>query len=192
MSASPNPLTVLLADDDEYRPMFYKPYIDAAAPGAKFLSATNASDAKALIAEHKPDILLLDVTLPVSEYDVSIPLGQEYLHSVQVAQAARKEHPQCQIILISTYANIHKDHYPTGTTGINSLDFDSALEPAVLDALQEMKRQAEAAATLSNALHASRIEQVRRSPWHNGSKEGCKDAWAIRAAPSDDDKVPER
>jgi CheY-like chemotaxis protein len=185
-----NKTVVLLVDDNaEQTRLFYSPLIASAIPDAMIVTATDAGDAKQKISQFKPDVVLLDVVLPESELNGDIPYGQEYLYSRQVADSAREANPAAKIILLSSYADQHIENYPGVELTVNPLNYRVDL-PEALYRLQLQERGPEAHAentppaqidvTGREPKHISRILQVRRSPWHDGSKEGMDDSWSYK------------
>jgi CheY-like chemotaxis protein len=195
------PIILLVDDELHFKELLYRIHIEVAVPESRIMTAHTASEAISIIDEHKPDLLILDVTLPMSEFDAHVPLGKEYVHSARVAETMRKTCPDAPIIVVSTYVDQHLSHFPKGVVGINTLDMHEQL-PVVLDGILSDGRLARnnvvpaaaaeaepqpAKPVIDEALirqqlperHVSRIMQIRRSSEHTGSREGCEDSWAI-------------
>ena len=214
MTENKRPIILLVDDELHFKELLYRIHIEEAVPESKIMTAHTASEAISIIDEHRPDLLILDVTLPMSEFDAHVPLGKEYVHSAKVAEAMRKACPDAPIVVVSTYVAQHIEHFPKGVVGINTLDMHEEL-PQMLHAIFSPSHNAKDGAAAPAASvpdmqppskavdevrlaqelptrHVSRIMQIRRSSEHIGSREGCEDSWAINTQNKPDYKGNKR
>ena len=181
MASSPSLLIV--NDNANNIENIYKPFIRDVAPDLHITTAFDAEEALQKVTQ-KPDILLLDVTIPRSIHDSDVTADGQYIHSQEVAEAFLKENPNGHILLVSSYAKRHLDEYPEGTKAIDINNLIDSLQEHILAAMHKpaaIKEETPAKTHIEpSEKHLSRVAEIRRSGWHTASKEGCDDAWTVK------------
>ena len=188
-----NPVILIVFDGSDSDIKLITSQLLGASPAAWLYLSPHADDAMKQISERKHDILLLDVMLPKSDVDASLALGEEYIYSREVAFRFKEEHPEGVILLVSSYAVQYQEHYPSMSRVLPKEDLRS---PEVIRELFEgmgfeTQKFIKSVSDAGEEVHyPSRIMQVRRSDWFNGSREGMEDSWSIRTSyknPHDDE-----
>lgn len=174
--------SVLIVNDNSDKAYLFQERFQAQLPGVDVDVATDARFAKQLIERCAPDVLVLDATIPDSLFNQRITSG-DYTNSLSVAQAYASQCPNGKIILLSSYAPHISGRYPNGTIPLHEEKFDgvptiirnhlgmAGQEPTAL--IEKKGAESEAAVK-----HISRIQAVRRSNAHNGSREGDQECWS--------------
>ena len=86
----PNPIRLLIADDHLVVRMGLRSMIDTQPDMGVVAEAANGQEAVELFREHKPDIALMDLRMPV-------------MGGVEATIAIREEFPQARVIVLTTY-----------------------------------------------------------------------------------------
>src|SRR4051812_45820633 len=94
-----NPVILLVNDYETVIDRWKRRAVEAA-PNARILEATSAYEAEQQIHQHKPDVVVLDVSLPESEFNPYLrEWGDMASYSSRVGEIYRKECPEGQLIV---------------------------------------------------------------------------------------------
>lgn len=87
---SPSPIRVLLADDHAVVRAGIRQFLEQAEDIAVIAEADDGAAAQRLIAEHKPDVVVLDIQMPAAS-------------GIEVTRWVRAHHPRVGVLILSAY-----------------------------------------------------------------------------------------
>jgi YesN/AraC family two-component response regulator len=86
-------IRVMVTEDDEGFRRMLALFLESATDMELIASAINGEEAVRLYAVHQPDVVLMDINMPV-------------LNGIEAMQAILRDYPQARIILFSAYTNL--------------------------------------------------------------------------------------
>src|SRR5262245_15550712 len=121
----PDPIRILIADDHFVVRMGLTAVINAQPDARVIAEAGNGRQAVDLFREHKPDITLMDLRMPI-------------MSGLEATKAIRDEFPDARIIVLSTYDG-DEDIYRALEAGAWSYLFKDALKDDLHTAIHEVR-----------------------------------------------------
>lgn len=88
---------ILLVDDEEGLHLLYKEEFEVAFPECELISAYSGKECLEILENVKPDIILLDINMPI-------------MNGIQALQLIRKKYPFIPIVLVTAYQEYEYDY----------------------------------------------------------------------------------
>lgn len=146
------PITVLLVDDHEVVRQGVKTYLDLQDDISVVAEAGSGEAGVAAVAEHAPDVVLIDLMMPGG------------IDGVEATRQIKQANPRTQVIVLTSY---HQDEhiFPAIRAGALSYLLKSVKAPELADAIRkaaagEAVLHSQVASRLVKEVHGSRLAEI--------------------------------
>jgi two-component system, NarL family, response regulator LiaR len=141
-----NPITLILVDDHEVVRKGVRAYLDTLPDFQVVAEAASGEEAVALVAEHIPDVVLMDLIMP----------GMD---GIETTRQIKKVSPRTQVVVLTSY---HEDAHIFPALKAGAISY--ILKDMKMDKLVEALRQAVQGEVTLHPRVAARVLQNMRGP----------------------------